>query len=440
MVKERYHEIAEFSQEIARCGRCGFCQEVCPVYQVSAEESGVARGRNVFASELISGGLDLSRRDEAFFSECLLCRACVDICFSGVKTDEIALAGRRSLRRMRGISPAHRYIFDHLLRDHRRLGRFVRLAASAGRAAAPLRMFGWLGVGLTRANRFAKEIPREFLRERLARREPGGAASKQVVYFIGCGINFMFPRVGEATVAALEALGYEATVVDHGCCGLPAFSHGDIEAARRLALLNIEAFAYDPGCLIVTDCSSCASHLKDYPKLFSTESVEGKMNLARAEGFSARVRDVSEILAEAAISLRPKSGERTGGGQSVTFHEPCHLGRYQRLGDRTREVIRAIPGVDFVEMKEAAWCCGGAGAFAVEHPGLSLAILERKVRNVNSSGADTIVTTCPSCLMQIGGGVSEAGLDIRVRHLVEIAQERLAGRRDVFPNREGDAS
>ncbi len=86
MVKERYHEIAEFSQEIAHCGRCGFCQEVCPVYQVSAEESGVARGRNVFASELISGGLDLSRRDEAFFSECLLCRACVDICFSGVNS------------------------------------------------------------------------------------------------------------------------------------------------------------------------------------------------------------------------------------------------------------------------------------------------------------------------------------------------------------------
>ncbi len=138
MVEERYHELAALSQEIARCGRCGFCQEICPVYHVSSDECGVARGRNMYASELLSGRLDLSRRDGAFFSECLLCRACVDMCFSGVRTDEIVLAGRRLRRRMRGSSPVRDHIFERLLPDHRRLGRLVRASGRTGRQGCGL--------------------------------------------------------------------------------------------------------------------------------------------------------------------------------------------------------------------------------------------------------------------------------------------------------------
>jgi glycolate oxidase iron-sulfur subunit len=290
-------------------------------------------------------------------------------------------------------------------------------------------MFGWLGAGLNRAEKFSALIPNEFLRERLARRAPTARSSKRATYFIGCGVNFMFPRVGEATVAVLEALGYETKIVEHGCCGLPAFSNGALEAARRLALRNIEALSDESDSLVIADCSSCASFLKDYPALFSIEAADDAAR-ARAQRFSARVRDVTEILAEASGLFRAESGERPAVGQAVTFHEPCHLGRRQRLGDRAREVLRAMPDVEFVEMKEAAWCCGGAGAFAIEHPELSLAILERKIRRVESSRAATIATTCPSCLMQIGGGAAEAGLKIRARHLVEMARERLPDAQD----------
>ncbi len=425
MVEEKYRELAELEEEIARCGRCGFCQEVCPVYQVSSDESGVARGRNMYASGLVSGGLEMSPRDEAFFSECLLCRACVDMCFSGVRTDEVALAGRRCHRRIHGTSPIHRYIFERLLPDHRKLGKLVRLVRATGRAAAALRMFGWFGVGLARAERFAGEIPREFLRERLARKGARGAASKTAMYFIGCGINFMFPHVGEATIAVLETLGYEVIVVEHGCCGLPAFSHGEYEAARKLALGNIEAFSDAQDCLIVTDCSSCASFLKDYPRLFAADDAEDEARRSRAERFSACVRDATELLSDSAESLWPATGGAADRLQKVTFHEPCHLGRHQRLGDHAREVLRAMPAVDFVEMKEAAWCCGAAGAFAVEHPRLSLSILERKVRHAELCGAETVATTCPSCLMQIGGGLSDAGLKVDARHLTEIARDTL---------------
>ena len=429
---EEYKELAGLSDEIARCGRCGFCQEVCPVYLISADEAGVARGRNMYARELVSGRLDLSRKDAAFFSECLLCRACVDMCFSAVKTDDIVLAGRRCRHRLLGVSPVYKYIFERLLPDHRSLGKLVR-ALRTTRQVAPavlfpsLKIFGWLGISLLRAEQIAGQIPQEFLRERLARKRPLRRGSKQALYFIGCGVNFMFPHAGEATDEILRQLGYDVTVVEHGCCGLPAFSHGDLQTARRLASANIEAFSDDPDCLIVTDCSSCASYLKDYPQMLAIDDSGGVEEIARAERFAGRVRDIAEILAGAEFAQLLREGDRPRpeSEQIVTFHEPCHLGRYQALGDEARSALRSLPGINYVEMKEAAWCCGGAGSFAVEHPELSVGILERKVQNIGSSAADAVATTCPACMMQMQAGVTRAGLNVRVKHLSEIARDCL---------------
>ncbi len=433
MVDDKYKELHEFSEDLARCGRCGFCQEVCPVYHVSADECGVARGRNMYARELVEGRLDLSRRNDAFFSECLLCRACVDACFSSVKTDEIVLAGRRNLRRLRGISPAHKFVFERLLSDHRDLAKAMRLLKAAHRTIpAPilsgLRIFGWLGASLDHAERIAEMIPREFLRERLSRRILRGAGTARAMYFIGCGVNFMFPDAGEAAVDLLQALGYDVSIVDHGCCGMPAYSHGDIRSAERLARRNLEALSGAPDSLIVTECSSCASVLKNYPRLLASEGGSDASEDSKAQQFAGRVRDMTEILAGAEFAnlLRQNGGPRSESGETITFHEPCHLGRYQGLGGEARKVLRSVAGSDYVEMKEATWCCGAAGSFAIEHPDLSYAILDRKVRNIQTSGAGSVATTCPSCMMQMRVGAESANLGVRVRHLAEIARDRIS--------------
>jgi glycolate oxidase iron-sulfur subunit len=390
----------------------------------------------MYARELVSGRLDLSEKDAAFFSECLLCRACVDMCFSGVRTDEIVLAGRRLSKRMLGVSLAHEYIFERLLPDHRSLGKFIR-AMRTTRRIAPTRalsaigIFGWLGAGVQRAEQIAEQIPAEFLRERLARKDLRARGTRRAMYFIGCGVNFMFPDAGEATVEILGELGYDVTVVDHGCCGLPAFSHGDLQSARRLALANVksfsESFAGEDDPLIVTDCSSCASFLKDYPRMLALDGREDMGMIERAERFAGRVKDVTEILADPDFTrlLDERDPPAPGGSSKVTFHEPCHLGRYQRLGDEARLALRSLPGIEFVEMNEAAWCCGGAGAFAVEHPDLSLSVLERKIANIESTGADVVASTCPACLMQIRAGLADAGLNVRVEHLTEAARRSL---------------
>jgi glycolate oxidase iron-sulfur subunit len=432
MVEDKYRELAGLYEEIARCGRCGFCQEVCPVYIASADECGVARGRNMYARELVLGQLELSRKNSAFFSECLLCRACVDMCFSSVKTDEIVLAGRRCRQRIFGLSPVHKYVFERLLPDHRRLGRLVRALRTTRRVAPAslfpsLKIFGWLGISLLRAEQIAGEIPQQFLRERLRQKQPLRRGPKRALYFIGCGMNFMFPDAGEATYEILRTLGYEVTIVEHGCCGLPAFSHGDLQTARRLASANVEAFSDELDSLIVTDCSSCASYLKDYPEMLSIEASEDAETISRAQRFADRVRDVTEILAGSEFQNLPRQDEkpRPESARTVTFHEPCHLGRYQRLGMEARFALRSLPGTSFVEMNEAAWCCGGAGSFAVEHAELSVGILERKIHNIELSAADTVATSCPACMMQLRAGITRAGLNVQVKHLSQIAREFL---------------
>lgn len=428
--EKKYPELAIFSDEIERCGRCGFCQDVCPVYDVSADERGVARGRNMYAKALISGALDHTPENEAFFTECLLCRACVEMCFSAVKTDEIVLAGRRSNRRMHGMSATHKYVFERLLPDIRRFENVIRMVRAARGAVPPwlgqpLGVFGWLGASIARADEFAGDIPGEFLRTRLLRRKKSTKATKWAVLFIGCGTNLMFPQVGDASVEVLEELGYEMLIVEHGCCGLPAFAHGELMAVEHLARNNMRAFLNEPDSIIVTDCSSCASFLKDYPKILSIGNRIGQTEISEAESFSSRVRDITEILAAEELGqlFKHKRVDMTSPSQTVSFHDSCHLSRYQKLGHQARQVICSLPGVDFVEMKEANWCCGGAGAFALEHPSLSIEILGRKVQNVISSGAKTILTTCPSCMMQIRSGIKKAGPDIRIAHLVEVVCE-----------------
>jgi glycolate oxidase iron-sulfur subunit len=397
----------------------------------------------MYAKGLISGTLKHTRKNDAFFSECLLCRACVETCFSAVRTDDIVLAGRRNRRRLGGISPLQKYVFERLLPDPAKLGRFIRMLKASRWIGSPhiepaLRLFGWLGASIARTEQIVREIPDEFFRERLVRRGPATQAEKKVMLFVGCGTNFMFPHVGEATVMTLEALGYETAVVDHGCCGLPVMAHGELAEAMRLALENMRAFSDESNSIIVTDCSSCASFLKDYPKLFSLDDP-GDRRMQEAERFSSRIKDIVELLAldgTDGISGLKDPGSATP-TQTVSFHNPCHLSRYQKISHLARDAVRSLPGIDYVEMKQADWCCGGAGTFAFEHPELSRRILEKKIHNIKSSGAGVVLTTCPSCMMQIRAGIADANLRVRTAHLVEIFCECLSASKHNFMRDQG---
>ena len=195
------------------------------------------------------------------------------------------------------------------------------------------------------------------------------------------------------------------------CCGAPHLTEGDRETARQLALHNLELFLSKEIDYIVTDCAGCGSALKEYEELLSESADHGRL-----AAFRAKVRDVSELLAEAGVrseGLRPVN-------VSVTYHEPCHLCHAQKVSAQPRKVLKAIPGVELREMNEASWCCGSAATFGLKFTEESRQILDRKLANVGATGAELLVTANPGCQLQLAWGVRQGGLKQEVVHLMEL--------------------
>ncbi len=420
---ERVEEFFDLYDEVATCGKCGFCQPTCPVYTATNVEAHVARGKNALFRDLIEGGTPLEPDLREAFDNCLLCRACTANCFPAVKTDRVVIAFRETYGKRLGRAAIQRWIFRGLLPYPERMSRIIGtmwIARRLGLAgvAKRLGLLRMINPKLEKAMEIREEVPSSFLRTRLKKRvrpvqSPLGL---KVGYWISCGYNYMLPEVGEATVDVLEQNGIAVTVLPNACCGMPVYGYGDVEGARLLARINIERLGdlgqYD---YIVSDCGSCSGHLKEYADLLRDDPEYAE----RARLLVAKVRSFSELMEAEGISA--PLGELPA---AVTYHDPCHLGaRYQGIVSQPRELIKSIPGVDYRELCEADWCCGAAGSYNFMHNEISMKILDRKVENVEKSGADIIVTECPSCIMQLSLGAKRRGLSTRVLSVSQLLQE-----------------
>jgi len=406
-------------EEAVRCNRCGFCQATCPTYQVTGQESNVARGRNALTRAMVEGDVEKDPKLELALAECLLCGACTDACFPAVRTNDLVVRARSRYQQEHGQSALQRFALRQLLPNPELMTRLARMLSFGKRTglsgvAQVFRRLGTFGKHLAHAEAFVDHVPTRFLRDRLKGMPlRPGRREHRVAYFIGCGINFALPDAGMATVRVLQAMHCEPVVLDHVCCGLPAYACGDMEAARALAKRNVAQLAGLDVDVIVTDCASCASFLKDYPTLLAdgTES---------AAAVATKVRDITQLVAE----LGPPEGLKTI-RQNVTYHRPCHQVRFQRLGEEPIRMLESAPGVTHVPLPEADWCCGGAGSYSVAHHELSMKVLARKMGNVASTGADVLSSCCPSCLLQLSHGVRRHGLPVTVRHVSELLADRL---------------
>ncbi|MHB9029291.1 MAG: (Fe-S)-binding protein, partial [Candidatus Latescibacterota bacterium] len=238
------------------------------------------------------------------------------------------------------------------------------------------------------------------------RNSPEGERLMRVGYFIGCATNLIFPEVADATVRVLTGNGIEV-VIPRGqvCCGIPVYSSGDYRNARKLAERNLEVFrSLDVDC-IVTDCASCSAALK-----------HDAQDLLDVDPFEAPVYDLTEFLANK-INLRQDFGSLS---MKVTYHDPCHLKRGQNIFQEPRELIRNLPGVEFVEMEDADRCCGGAGTFSYTHHELSRKVGARKAEAIRKTGAEFVSVPCPSCKMQLDDLIHHEGLHARTIHPIQI--------------------
>ncbi|MEW5933753.1 MAG: (Fe-S)-binding protein, partial [Bacillota bacterium] len=247
------------------------------------------------------------------------------------------------------------------------------------------------------------------------------APRKRVAYFLGCVTDNLFPPVGEAVIGVLERNGYQVVVPENLCCGVAHRAYGDVAAAEELARQNLAVLAGTGAELVVTDCATCAHTLREYGDLLADDP----RHAAAAAELSGKVREVSQLLVEEGFAEPRGAVEET-----VTYHDPCHLGRGMGVRAQPRQILRSIPGLEFRELPEADWCCGGAGSYNVTHHELSVRILERKMENFRQTGARLLATSCPSCLLQLGFGLRRGELAARAGVGVPAVQ---SGARVVHP-------
>ena len=418
-------ELLPLYDTIAQCNRCGFCQAGCPVFRVTGEEHSLARGRQAIARSLILGNLELTPDVFHALEDCLLCRGCTAHCFPAIKTDEIVTAIRHAYITRHGQPMWQRILFRTILSDSKKLETAARMALWAKRSglATVAEKTGILNLVDKRLQVANQVVPpmtgKPFLRGGQAQVPTPDKVKHRVGYFASCGFSFQFPEVVEATLRVLARSGCAITVLDNTCCGRPAHSYGDLDAARGIARKNVDRLAGAMGLeAIVSECGSCSTHLKDYGNLLKGDPAYAE----KAAALSKKVRSFSEFLAEAGAD----GGLGTLSG-TVTYHDPCHLSnRFAKITAQPRKLLKSIPGMTYKEMPEADWCCGAAGSYTFLHHPEATGVLDRKMGNVGKTGADTLATECPACMMHLSYGARKKGLPIQVRHVSQILDQAYA--------------
>lgn len=406
----------------AQCNRCGYCETSCPTYMLTGRETISARGRNQFMRMLIEGRSKNPADAEEALSTCLLCGACSSACYAKVPTPDIVLEGRRALTGY-GDNFFARAAVNTLLNAPRLFAFWLRLAFLAKRTglprlAAKMGLYDFIGMpGLAEAEGSVTAAPLRFAGELLRRDpelRPEGKKEINWAYFAPCGPNYLFTEVALATARNLKKYAGPGIFIENQCCGLMANNYGRLDDAREFARRNIlryeELKAAHGDFALIADCSSCAAFMKSYEQLFTADEAWRP----RAKAFAAAVRDILEFLPPERVGHADKAALAKAG--TVTYHDSCRACHGQGIRHEPRAVLRKLAGKQYRELPESDWCCGGAGAFAFTQPELSKKVLARKLTNIASVQAGTVVVGGTSCLAQIGSGLREAYPSARAVH------------------------
>jgi len=405
---------------IAACVHCGFCLPTCPTFAVLGVEMDSPRGRIHLMKTVWDHRLGADSPGlEDHISKCLDCRACETACPSGVEYGKLVEGARSQIVTARPRSGLERLVrvgaFDWLLPHRRILGAFAVFSIAAKR----------LGMGtLLRATRLGLArrmadlldlLPDRATSDSLVAAAAKGQRRGRVAMLEGCVMGSVFGATNAATARVLARNGVEVVATPgQTCCGALHAHAGERERARELARRNIAAFERSAVDAVIVNAAGCGAAMKEYGWLLKDDPEWS----ARASVFAAKVRDATEYLGDLGVTEQP--GTLRG---RVTWDDPCHLLHGQKIRAQPRALLAAIPGLDIVPLEEADWCCGSAGTYNVTQPDLARSILERKVANIVRSGADTVVTANPGCLMQIQSGLRHSGSNVRVVHLLDLLDE-----------------
>jgi len=390
------------------CVHCGICLPQCPTYRVLGEEMDSPRGRLYLMRAVAEGRLEATATIRRHLDLCLACRACETACPAGVRFGtllEIAradLGSRDQPIRRRRFADLLLTVFPDperldwvfgLLRRYQRWGlqRLVRRSGALSRFPR-----------LAALDALLDQAPRaEPLPEYVAAR---GRSRGRVGVITGCVQRHLFGDVNRDTIRLLAVAGWDVVVPrGQGCCGALELHAGEVDTFRDRSSALAAAFPDDVNW-IVTNAAGCGSALRE-----AGHWAPGGI----VEGLAGRVRDVTELLVDSELPLRPLT-------LTVTYHDACHLAHGQKVRAEPRALLRRIPGLTLVELADSELCCGSAGIYNVLQPEMADRLLALKLDRIQETGARVVATGNPGCLMQIAKGARARGLDLELVHPVTL--------------------
>lgn len=411
------------------CVHCGFCLPTCPTYALWGEEMDSPRGRIYLMKLGVEGQAAMNDTYVGHFDKCLGCMACVSACPSGVQYDKLIEATRSQIERN-----YPRTLPDKLFR--RMLFELFPHPTRLRLLAAPLWLYQHAGLQrLVRGTNLLKLLPARLRametllppvsisalqRSKIPARLPAqGLSRRRVGLLLGCVQRVFFADVNAATARVLAAEGCEViTPSEQSCCGALMVHAGQEDQALVLARKLIDVFEKADVETIVINAAGCGSTLKEYGHLLRDDPQYAE----RARTFSAKCRDISEVLAE----LEPRA-PRHPLPLRIAYHDACHLQHAQGIRAEPRQVLQTIPQLQVVEIPEAAICCGSAGIYNLVEPEPAQQLGNRKVQNILKTNAEAVVSSNPGCLLQITGGLQQAGHPLPTLHMVELLDASIRG-------------
>ncbi len=372
----------QFYDEVSKCNHCGFCLAHCPLYTVTGREWATPRGKNALVKAIIERKIDWTPEIEATLFRCTGCRLCTQTCFPAVETNQGVLAARECLV------------------DQKQYPKVVDRVVEAMESHYNI-------LSEPNANRTLWMEKLDGLPTHLFQKEKA-----KVIYFVGCVAAFypMAQKIPQNFVQILHKADVDFTILggDEWCCGFPLIQAGMKEKMKALIEHNQKKVKEVDAETVVFTCPSCfhtwnEKYQTDAKLLHSTQFIE-------------------RLIEEGKINFQ------NGVDRTVTYHDPCDLGRNSKVFDAPRNILKKMSGLNLVELegnRQLSVCCGGGGDLEMIDPELSAAIAQRKVEEIQRTGAEEVVTSCQQCIRTISGYARKHKIKLKVKDITEVVLEAM---------------
>ena len=410
--------------DLYKCVHCGFCLQACPTYLETGLETESPRGRIALMKAVNEGRIGMTDSVVRHWDLCIQCRACEVACPSGVPYGSLIESTMAQVERKRevGLIPrlAAGLALNHVIPNQGVLEFSMGLARIYQKSGMQslVRKSGLLRLVSRSLADMESSMPTasdSFFRAEGQTSPPEGRLRSRVALLSGCVMPLFSGPEMEAVVRVLNRNGCEVVVPEgQVCCGAIHSHVGDLETTRSMARRNIDVFTDAGVDAVVIASAGCGSRMKEYDHLLKNDASYAD----KAKQFTETVKDVHEFLVD--LPFTPPTAELD---YTVTYQDSCHLGNAQRITSAPRQILNAIPGVDFVELPSAGRCCGAGGTYTITERDFSLRVLASKMDDFQTTGADVLATANPGCLLQLQYGVADRGLTADVKYVTDLLDE-----------------